>query len=122
MELEQLKGKNWVAAMALCWFLGAFGAHRFYTGKTNSAWVMVVLTLVGLTAPISAIWALVDGFTLAFNKYKAADGGNLFEYINWLGWLYVAAVILGILAFMFYGVMILALLSSAFAGAGTGAY
>ena len=64
-QLQELKGKNWMAAMSLCWFLGMYGAHRFYTGKTNSGWVMVVLTVLGITAPISAIWALIDGFRLA---------------------------------------------------------
>lgn len=28
-ELDRLKGKNWVAALMLCWLLGMYGAHRF---------------------------------------------------------------------------------------------
>lgn len=117
MELEQLKGKNWVATMMLCWALGAFGAHRFYTGKTNSAWVMVVLTILGFTAPISLIWAIVDGITIAFNKYKTAEGCELYEYIKGLGWTYVGVIILSILGFTIYGFMILAILSAAMSGA-----
>lgn len=122
MELEQLKGKNWVASMMLCWALGAFGAHRFYTGKVNSAWAMVVLTILGFTAPISLIWALVDGFTLAFNKYKAADGSELYEYIKALGWTYVGVVILSILGIMLYGVFVIALISAVMSGAASGGF
>ncbi len=35
-NLQELKGKNWMSAMAWCWFLGPMGAHRFYTGKQNT--------------------------------------------------------------------------------------
>ena len=27
--------KDWLATFLLCWFLGVFGAHRFYVGKTG---------------------------------------------------------------------------------------
>ena len=72
-ELEQLKGKNWMAAMTLCWLFGPVGGHRFYTGKTGTAWAMLALSIVGLI-PITWIWSLVDGVTLAMGNYKHEDG------------------------------------------------
>ncbi len=115
-EMEKLKGKNWMAAMSLCWALGAFGAHRFYTGKINSAWAMVALTLVGCTAPISAIWAIVDGLMLALGNFEHADGSELYERVPWFGYIYIALVVLGILVALIYVIfffsVIAALISS----------
>lgn len=121
MELEQLKGKNWVAAMMLCWALGVYGGHRFYTGKTTSAWIMVALTVLGITAPISFIWVLVDGFTIALGKFKHEDGSELYERINWLGYVYIALCILAIIFMLLYGLMIIGMIAAILGGA-AGAY
>jgi len=91
---ENLKGKNWMAAMALCWLFGTFGAHRFYTGKSTTACVMLALTLFGITAPVSAIWAFVDGVLLTVGEFKHDDGSELYERVPWFGWIYVGLYIL----------------------------
>jgi len=115
-DLENLKGKNWMAAMSLCWFLGAFGAHRFYTGKNNSAWVMVVFTATGILAPFSALWMLLDGIVLALGQFTHADGSELFEYKPWFGYLFLAIVVLSvvvaILFFVFFAAVIFAGMNS----------
>lgn len=56
---DQHDRNKYVAAL-LAFFLGAFGIHRFYLGRTGSGIVMLALTftLVGLI--ISAPWALID--------------------------------------------------------------
>ena len=82
--LNKLEGKNWVATMMLCWTLGAFGAHRFYTGKTGTAWAMAIMTLTCCLAPISAIWAMIDGIMIAIGSWNHDDGSELYERINWL--------------------------------------
>jgi TM2 domain-containing membrane protein YozV len=117
-DLKKLEGKNWVATMILCWVFGGLGGHRFYTRKTSTAWAMLVLTLLGITAPISVIWAIVDGFTIALGHFKAEDGSELYERINWLGYTYIVAIILAIIGFILYGAIIIATIA-AFAGAGT---
>ena len=105
-ELEQLKGKNWVAAMTLCWFFGPIGGHRFYTGKQGTAWAMFALSIIGLF-PITWIWSLVDGVMLAMGNYKHEDGADLYEKIDWYGWLYVAAQVLTIIGgFLYMGVIV----------------
>jgi len=40
--------KSRLAATLLAFFLGGFGAHRFYIGKTGTAVVMLILGIVGL--------------------------------------------------------------------------
>lgn len=71
------KEKNMVVAYLLWFFLGAFGGHRFYLGKTKSAIGMLVLFILGiLTGGILLmpfyIWFLVD----AYFVYKITNEHN----------------------------------------------
>ncbi|WP_236634596.1 TM2 domain-containing protein [Exiguobacterium sp. SL-10] len=72
-EVEKKK-RNLVVAYLLWFFLGGFGAHRFYFKKTGSALAMLALTvgsivltvvLIGfLGLFVTGIWALVDAFLM----------------------------------------------------------
>lgn len=55
-------GKNMVVAYILWYFLGMFGGHRFYMGRTGSAVAQLVLsiTLVGMI--VTMVWWIVDAF------------------------------------------------------------
>jgi len=65
--------------LLLCLFLGGFGAHRFYVGKSGSAVALLLLTFCGL----GGIWAFIDlimiltgSFTDNFGRYVSSwDGG-----------------------------------------------
>ena len=61
-------------------FLGAFGAHRFYTGHIKTAVAMLLITLllgwIG-GALITVIWALVDLINICIGKFKTFDGQEL---------------------------------------------
>lgn len=52
--------KSVVIYLLLNWFLGIFGAHRFYAGKYGSGILMVFLTCTFYGIVITAIWSLVD--------------------------------------------------------------
>lgn len=117
--MEQ-KGKNWLAAMLACWTFGFLGMHRFYTGKKGSAVAMLILTLLICTIPISAIWQLVDGITLALGKFKHADGSELQERYTWVGVVYIICAILGILYMLLHFTVMAAIITGALGG-GTGA-
>lgn len=59
-----VNGKSIVVYLLLAWFLGYFGAHRFYVGKTGSALAMLLMGTIGfvLIIPpfIVAFWVLID--------------------------------------------------------------
>lgn len=56
--------KNIWIYLLLTWFLGIFGVHKFYAGKTNQGIAMLIMGTVGwlLIIPgiVTCIWALVD--------------------------------------------------------------
>ena len=75
---EKKFNTDWLAAFLFCLFLGVFGAHRFYTGKTNSAIAMLLISVllgwIGIGFVITSIWALVDLILIACAKSTGKDG------------------------------------------------
>jgi len=53
-----------LAAALLCWFLGIFGAHRFYVGKIGTA-IAMIFTLGGL-----GVWALIDFIVILVGSFR----------------------------------------------------
>lgn len=68
VEEVQLSEKGFVPTLLLCFFLGAFGVHRFYVGKIGTG-ILMLLTLGGL-----GIWALVDFIIIAVGSFKDKEG------------------------------------------------
>ena len=76
--------KSRLATALLALFLGEFGAHRFYIGKTGTAIVMLVLALIGWATVwflvgipflvIVGIWSLIDFILAVAGKMKDKDG------------------------------------------------
>lgn len=66
--------KSTLVAYLLWWFLGIFGAHRFYLGATGSAIAQLVITVVSiplclfiigfLTLCAVGVWVIVDAFLI----------------------------------------------------------
>ena len=52
--------KSTVIYLVLLWFIGLFGAHRFYAGKTTSAVIMLLLTCTVFGMFITFFWWLID--------------------------------------------------------------
>ncbi len=66
--------KEYLAAVLFAWFLGGFGADRFYLGKTGTA-IAKLLTLGGL-----GLWAFYDVVMLVFGKTRDTQGRQLKDY------------------------------------------
>lgn len=60
--------KSWMVVLFLCWFLGIFGIHSFYVGKTTNG-ILQLLTLGGL-----GFWVLIDFFHIICRKYRDGEG------------------------------------------------
>ena len=88
--------KNWVVAYLLSWFLGGFGAHRFYLGKIGSGLGML-FTLGGC-----GIWSLIDFICLSFNNFTDAENRPLEGYIKVLGMIGFGLVIVGIVFYLIF--------------------
>lgn len=82
---EKKFNTEWLATFLFCFFLGIFGAHRFWTGKTGSAWAMLLITLLtgwifGLGLFITSIWSIVDLILIICAKFTDKDG----QPITWM--------------------------------------
>ena len=76
MESEVISPKSRLAAALLCFFLGVFGAHRFYLKKTGTA-VLMILTLVGL-----GIWTLVDLIFIVTGSFRDKEGKRVYRWLE----------------------------------------
>jgi hypothetical protein len=66
--------KRILPASLLCFFLGVFGAHRFYVGKIGTG-ILQVCTLGGL-----GMWALFDLIMIITGNFRDRDGTKITEW------------------------------------------
>lgn len=67
-------------AFLLSFFLGVFGAHRFYVGKGGTGVVMLILTCTLFGAIVSGIWNLVDCIVIACGGFKDGEGLSVVKW------------------------------------------
>jgi len=61
-------------ALALCAFLGVFGAHRFYVGKAGTG-ILQLVTFGGL-----GIWMVYDLILVASGSFRDFEGRRVLEW------------------------------------------
>ena len=52
--------KQWIFALLLAFFLGPLGIHNFYLGYTTRGIIQLILSIIVIGLPITAIWALIE--------------------------------------------------------------
>jgi hypothetical protein len=67
--------KKLIPAALLCFFLGVFGAHRFYVGKTGTA-ILQLVTLGGL-----GLWMLYDLILILTGQFRDEEDRRVNEPI-----------------------------------------
>ncbi|MDP3721965.1 MAG: TM2 domain-containing protein [Candidatus Omnitrophota bacterium] len=75
--MEPLSGKSRLVALLLCFFVGWFGAHRFYVGKIGTG-VLMPLTLGGFLG----IWVVIDLIFLACGIFRDKKGRRVFRWFE----------------------------------------
>ncbi len=75
-ESENISPKSRLAAALLCFFLGCFGAHRFYLRKTGTA-ILMLVTLGGV-----GLWALVDLIFILTGSFRDKDGKRVYQWLE----------------------------------------
>ena len=63
--------KGFIPTILLCFFLGAFGIHRFYVGKVGTG-ILQLLTFGGL-----GVWTLIDFVMIVIGKFSDAEGQTI---------------------------------------------
>ena len=74
---EDVSDRQILVAFLLAFFLGMFGVHRFYVGKTGSGIAMLILTVTVVGALITAIWHLIDWIVILCGEFTDGEGRRL---------------------------------------------
>ena len=64
-------------AFLLAFFIGVFGVHRFYVGKTTSGIVMIILTCTVIGAVVTGIWSVIDWIMIVCGVFEDREGRRL---------------------------------------------
>jgi TM2 domain-containing membrane protein YozV len=67
--------KQKIVAFVLQFFLGFFGAGRFYTGHTGIAVAQILVSW--LTCGLGTLWPTIDGILMLVGKVPDAQGRPL---------------------------------------------
>jgi hypothetical protein len=70
----EISDRQVLVAFLLAFFLGMFGVHRFYVGKTGSGIAMVILTVTVVGAIVTAIWHVVDWIIILCGEFTDVEG------------------------------------------------
>jgi TM2 domain-containing membrane protein YozV len=74
--IANVSPKSRLAAFLLCWFLGLFGAHRFYVGKVGTG-ILQLVTLGGL-----CVWTFVDFIMIIVGSFRDKQGRVVAAWTN----------------------------------------
>jgi TM2 domain-containing membrane protein YozV len=70
-KMDSSINSGFFTTLLLCWFLGVFGIHRFYTGHTTIG-ILQLITLGGC-----GIWTIIDFILIVTGNFKDAQGNPI---------------------------------------------
>lgn len=77
MMMPQNPPKQLLVGVLLALFLGVFGVHNFYLGKTGMGVAQLILTITVVGAIVSLPWALIQSIMILVGSINDADGNPL---------------------------------------------
>ena len=93
-QVVQPKQRSKLVAFLLCWFLGVWGVHRFYTGKI---WTGILYLITG---GLCGVGTFIDLLRITFNGFPDKqryplknDLPTWLILLLWFGWVALIAVI-----------------------------
>ncbi len=83
--MAEISSRSRLATVLLAFFLGIFGTHRFYIGKTRTAIVMLILSvfylvtirfwgIMFISLAVVGLWALIDFIFALSGMMKDREG------------------------------------------------
>ncbi|WP_370598633.1 NINE protein [Plesiomonas shigelloides] len=72
--INNISEKRILPAFLLCFFIGIFGAHRFYVGKTGTG-IIQIITLGGF-----GIWTFIDCILIIVGAFTDKQGKKLTQW------------------------------------------
>ena len=75
-NIKEISEKERLVTLLLCWFLGIFGVHRFYIGKTCTGLLML------FTLGIFGIWTFIDLIIILIGKMTDSEGKVIERWTN----------------------------------------
>ena len=76
MTQTGMSEKSRLVAVLLCFFLGWFGAHRFYVGKIGTG-ILMIITFGGL-----GVWYVADLIMVICGVFRDKDGKKVFRWME----------------------------------------
>jgi TM2 domain-containing membrane protein YozV len=76
MNATEYSEKSRLVTLLLCFFLGVFGAHRFYVGKIGTG-VLMLLTLGAF-----GIWSLIDLIVILLGSFRDKEGARIYHWFE----------------------------------------
>jgi TM2 domain-containing membrane protein YozV len=76
MAVTEYSEKSRLVTLLLAFFLGVFGAHRFYVGKIGTG-ILQLITIGGL-----GIWCLVDLIIILLGSFRDKEGARIYHWFE----------------------------------------
>ena len=73
---QEISWRSRLVTALLCFFLGTFGAHRYYAGKIGTG-LLMLLTLGGL-----GIWYMIDLIIILVGGFRDVEGRRIYEWLE----------------------------------------
>ena len=80
VEARRFSSKSRLTAFLFAFFLGYFGAHRFYVGKTGTGVAMLALSVSVIGIFATAVWVLIDWVMILGGSFRDREGKLITEW------------------------------------------
>ncbi|MDR6305885.1 TM2 domain-containing membrane protein YozV [Nitrobacter vulgaris] len=79
---QPISRKSRLVTFLLAFFLGMFGAHRFYVGKTGTAIAQLGLSLTVIGVLVSSPWVFIDWILIISGSFRDGEGRKITRWDN----------------------------------------